>query len=292
MNVRRAILALLAISVVLSAGAGVANGDPPSAIGESQRASAEDNRPKAQSADRLEKMREMVRGVKLRSGDGDDHTILERSPEPLLRYADPPDNALEDATVWIWRRGQRPAAILKLEFYPRLEGRTIWSFCWTSVSNEPINGRFEDGKTWFAPSAKIEPEWLSEAPSPAVDAQQRLRQMRQIARRFTSYRVWGEENRTELRLLSRPLYRYRSEADGITDGAIFSIVKDTNPHVELLIEAALDDGMPRWRYSCVRHADAECHVLLDGREVWQAPRLAAVDSRQAYFWFQMPTAKQ
>lgn len=115
--------------------------------------------------------------------------------------------------------------------------------------------------------------------------------MRQLARRFTAYRIYEEHGRTQLRLLSRPVYRYQSEADGIGDGAVFSLVKDTNPHLELLIESALDGDSPRWRYACARHADAECHLLLDGHEVWQAEMRAEIDSRKPYFWFQTPATQ-
>lgn len=243
-------------------------------------------------AARLKEMRDIVSGIKLQSGVGDDRSVLELSPEPLLRYSDPPHHALEDATVWLWRRGERPAAILKLEFYPRFDGGPIWSFCWTSFSHDRIDGRFDGGKSWSAPPANITARWVPEAPSPAAIGQQRLRQMRQIARRFTCYRVYGDDNRTELRLLARPLYRYKSEVDRIIDGAVFGILKDTNPHVELLIEAALDGDLPRWRYSSVRHGDAECHLRLDGREVWQVPRNAAVDPRQPYFWYHMPALEK
>lgn len=246
----------------------------------------------SQHAARLKEMREIVHGITLQSGEGDERAALVLSPDPLLRYSDPPHEALEDATVWIWRRGERPAAALKLEFYPRLDRGPTWSFCWTSLSAARIDGQMEGGRSWSTRPAEIAPQWLPDAPLPADNADGRLRQMRQLARRFTAYRIYREHGRTELRLLSRPVYRYQSAADGISDGAVFSMVKDTNPHVELLIEATLDGESPRWRYACVRHADAECHLLLDGREVWQVEMRAAIDPRQPYFWFQTPATEK
>lgn len=148
------------------------------------------------------------------------------------------------------------------------------------------------GPSWSSRAAEIARQWLPDVQPPAHDADQRPRQMRSLARRFTAYGIYGEHGRTELRLLSRPVYRYSSEADGITDEAIFSMVKDTNPHIELLIESAVDGDAPRWRYACVRHTDAECHLLLDGGEVWQVDMRGAVDSRQPYFWFQTPAGQE
>src|SRR6185437_9433743 len=68
---------------------------------------------KAADADRsarLRTMHEIVGRIELESGGGDERRPLELLPEPILRYSDVP-HGLEDATVWIWRRGDRPAAL-------------------------------------------------------------------------------------------------------------------------------------------------------------------------------------
>jgi hypothetical protein len=237
----------------------------------------------------LRTMHEIVGRIELESGGGDERRPLELLPEPILRYSDAP-HGLEDATVWIWRRGERPAALLKLESYPMHESGAIWSFCWTSVWNSSVVAPFSGGKSWSAKSAEISQHWLPKATSPAKTPELRLRQLRETTRRFTAYRLYGEFGRTELRLLSRPVYRYQSETDGIVDGAVFYFTKDLNPHIVLSIEA-IDSGQERrWRYAAVRHSDAKCHLLLDGQEVWRVDRKAAVDRRQPYYWFQWPAS--
>jgi hypothetical protein len=251
-------------------------------------AAAEEESQEAQRAGRLTTMHDIVSRIRLQSGEGDERIALDLLPEPRLRYSDAP-HGLADATVWIWRRGERPAALLKLESYPtRFERGPIWSFCFTSVSSGPISAPFADGKSWSAKSPDLSPQALPDAAPPSDNAERRLRQMRDLARRFTAYRRYGEFGRTELRLLTRPIYRYKSEGDGIGDGAIFCLVKDSNPHILLFLESFSDAGDPHWRYWPVRHADAECHLLLDGSEVWQAEEGGAVDPRQPYYWFQMP----
>jgi hypothetical protein len=241
----------------------------------------------SQRASRLKVMHELVEGVKMRSGEAGELADLELVPDPVFRYADAPHESLEDATVWIWRRGERPVVLLKLEFYPRLRQQPTWSFGCCSATGSPVDAQFESGRTWSTTLPGGAPAWLPESGTPADDAETRLRQLREIARRFTAYRRYGELGRTELRLLTRAIYRYKSEPDGIIDGALFCVAKDTNPHIFLLIEAVKDGESRRWRYTAVRNADAECHLLLDEQEVWQADERVAIDPRQPYFWFQM-----
>lgn len=243
----------------------------------------------AESAARLKTMHEIVGRIRFTSGQGDERRPLELLPEPVLRYSDTP-HGLADATVWIWRRGERPAVLLKLESYPTFVPQPIWSFCLTSAWNGPVAAPFSAGNSWSAKSAEISPRWLPQAALPAKTPELRLRQLREMARRFTAYRVYGEFGRTELRLLSRPVYRYKDETDDIIDGAVFCIAKDLNPHIVLLIEAHKTGQESRWRYATVRHSDAECHLLLDGQEIWHAEMYAAVDPRQPYYWFQWPAS--
>jgi len=239
-------------------------------------------------AARLKVMRELLEGVKMYSGEAADRAQLELVPDPPLRYSDPPHESLEDATIWIWRRGDRPVVLLKVEFYPRLRPGPTWSFGCSSATSQPIDAQFANGRSWSTTLPGVTPEWLPESGTPADDAETRLRQLREISRRFTAYRRYGELGRTELRLLTRPIYRYKSEPDDIVDGAIFCMAKDTNPHIFFLIEAVKDGDLRRWRFMALRNADAECHLLLDDREVWKADERFAIDPRQPYFWFQMP----
>jgi hypothetical protein len=111
---------------------------------------------------------------------------------------------------------------------------------------------------------------FSEASPPAESKPRRLTQMRDLARRFsaTFYRAEPEEA-TPLRLLTTPIYRFAAEADGIVDGALFSLANATDPDVLLLVEAVRDgaDSPAYWRYSVARMTSAKLAVWLDGREV-------------------------
>ena len=115
--------------------------------------------------------------------------------------------------------------------------------------------------------------------SPEVDSRPfaRLRQMKDISRRFAAHQFWDPDNsRFELRLLVQPVHRYQDEAAKLTDGAMFVLAHGTNPEVLLQIEADAAERPPRWKYSLVRLGSAEMHVSLDGKEVWTEERTPGV----------------
>ena len=98
--------------------------------------------------------------------------------------------------------------------------------------------------------------------------------MRSICRDFAASSVSSQSERTELRLLPQPLYRYQSKNADVIDGALFSFVCSvgTDPEVFLLLEARkVDDGM-RWHYSLARFSHMNLFVTYKDREVWQAVR--------------------
>jgi hypothetical protein len=103
---------------------------------------------------------------------------------------------------------------------------------------------------------------LPDAPKPAATATARLTQMRQLARRFAAKETYFQE-KVECRLIAQPIDRYQSEAQKITDGAIFALANGTNPEIGIVIET---DGT-RWRYGVLRLSAAESSVTLDGKEV-------------------------
>ncbi len=72
---------------------------------------------------------------------------------------------------------------------------------------------------------------VSGAAAPATTPAERLRQMRDLAREFHIV-METESGRSDLRLLTQPVYRYEAK----TDGALFAFVLTTDPEAWLLIE--------------------------------------------------------
>jgi hypothetical protein len=115
--------------------------------------------------------------------------------------------------------------------------------------------------------------------------------MRRLAGRFDAHQFW--EDRFEVRLLPKPIYRYKDADGGIVDGAVFALVHGTNPEVLLLIEAhATDAGEPHWKAAFGSLAGARCIVRLDGKEYWTCPRHSGdpADPRQGLTKF-VPVAE-
>ena len=109
---------------------------------------------------------------------------------------------------------------------------------------------------------------MPDAPTPADDEAGRLRQMRDLARRFSAREFW--DGRTyALRLLPHPIDRYADPASGLVDGTIFTFANGTNPELLLLIEARRHgDGPAKWSYAAARFARSELFLKLGPRCSW------------------------
>ncbi|MBI3862264.1 MAG: hypothetical protein HY290_10250 [Planctomycetia bacterium] len=96
--------------------------------------------------------------------------------------------------------------------------------------------------------------------------------MRDLAGRFSAvvHLPPDETTITELRLMSRPVYRYKQETPDALDGALFSFVEATDPEALLLLEARRGKakGEFEWRYTLARVTSVRLIVRLDGKECW------------------------
>ncbi|MEX2027318.1 MAG: hypothetical protein WEH44_08450, partial [Pirellulaceae bacterium] len=132
--------------------------------------------------------------------------------------------------------------------------------------------------------------------APAVEETrpQRLRQMKALAERFRGTLLGWKRltiDREELRLLTRPLYRYDPKEGSVIDGAVFAFAMGTDPEILLLIEAVQDPGADaaRWQYAFVRRTSGELEARIGDQVVWQADRFPAQnDSRRSYYTIGTP----
>ena len=195
-------------------------------------------------------------------------------PQPLLRYSDPTRDlmdtsasALIDAGVWRLGEEGRPTALVVLEIYRAKDGKGTLAHEFISLSPQRFSlSHKEKSVQWEATGTDLKFVPLKEAPPPAKTAAGRLTQMRQLARRFTARETLGE-NVIECRLMSQPIDRYASEAEGIIDGAIFAYANGTNPELAVVLEA----DKTGWKYGILRLGAARSSVQLDDREVASFP---------------------
>jgi hypothetical protein len=142
-----------------------------------------------------------------------------------------------------------------------------------SLSPAVLTSTGKDSDSW-KPKAGLKLQPLADAPVPVPSANGRMQQMRTLCRDFSARSVSSRGERTELRLLPQPLYRYESTNPGVIDGALFAFVCSigTDPEVFMLLEAINSDDGPRWHYALARFSHMNLFVSFKDREVWQAIR--------------------
>jgi hypothetical protein len=221
---------------------------------------------------RLEYMQAMVASLVPESAELKSKASLALVAKPLLRYNDPTRggvkseaevNLLLDATVWRLGTEGRPTALVTLEFYQAPNGSRLLAYEFLSLTQSKFSLKHKTQTVrWDATASGLHLKELPEAPKPGATAAARLVQMRQLVRRFGAKEQFNKEQ-IECRLLAQPLDRYQSEADKITDGAIFALANGTNPEIGILLET---DG-ERWKYGILRLGAAASKVYLDEKEI-------------------------
>lgn len=142
-----------------------------------------------------------------------------------------------------------------------------------SLSPVPLVANSTPRAAW-RPKAGLKRQQFDEAPAPLEKAPVRLAQMRRLAGGFSAHTESLDGGRTELRLLSAPLYRYESTSPEAVDGALFAFVCSvgTDPEAFLLLEARPTDDGPRWHYALARFSHLDTFVSYGGKQVWKAVR--------------------
>ena len=200
---------------------------------------------------------------------------VEMLDRPVLIFGDSA-RANQNGSVWVFGTKGRPLAFIEL--YKGTARTDRWVHAATLTGKDLIVMKTPLSGQWKPEKLQIEPAAIADAPPPEAKETQRLRQARELARRFNAHEFWDPDNsRSELRLLAQPVHRYSDEKQELQDGAAFVIAHGTNPEVVLLIEALGKDlKTARWHYSLARLGSAEIHVELDGKEVWKCGRAPGV----------------
>ena len=104
--------------------------------------------------------------------------------------------------------------------------------------------------------------------------------MAQIAREFKGQMTgWknDDSDREFLRLLGKPLFRYKPETPDIVDGAVFAFAQGTDPEILLLLEARQKEGAKdsTWQYAFVRRTSGGLKAWHKDELVWEAEKFPA-----------------
>ena len=238
---------------------------------------------KKEGAERLEEMRRRAQALNASLVNNGKRERVELVQEPLLRYSDPARET-SDGSLWVWGRKGRPVALLSLFYEPLGTGRIRMVYELVSLSRTPVVVDAGPRWTWTPRNSGLEIQAFPEAPEPAATSAARLRQMKQLAQRFTASERSTQGEEYQLRLLPQPIHRYDDTDAGLVDGSFFVFAYGTNPEILLVIECQRRESSPAtWQYGAARLSVAELTLKVDDHEVYHEPHLLGVAPADPYF---------
>ena len=239
---------------------------------------------KKQRAARLEMMRGWASSLAVKvdiDGEFVERQILDI---PLLHYHNLPGETL-DATLWAWGSGGRPIALASISRERNVSNIEKWSCELVSLADKPVMLTAIPGWKWAPATSGIEWKPVADAPVAGETLVVRLRQMKEIARRFSATGIYQDgKERIELRLIDRALHRFSDPEHGLIDGAVYAFACGTNPEVLLLIECRKDgSGNVAWHQGFARLGAGHLAARLGDRVVWERPEIKSWNAAEPYF---------
>lgn len=193
--------------------------------------------------------------------------------KPIYQWARSGPHDGNNGAIYVWTNQGCAEAVACFWRAPDGDGKVSIAHELHSLSPRVLVSQ-RDGLHDWKPTAGLLRRPVPDAAVPAATARARLQQMRAIGRIFAARSVSSGGERTELRLLPQPLYRYDSTSPDVIDGALFSFVCSvgTDPEVFLLLEAVKTKQGAQWHYAVARFSHLNLFVDFQEREVWQAVR--------------------
>ena len=209
--------------------------------------------------------------------------------KPVLQWSQPVRGGA-DGAVFVWTQAGRPVAIGTLFIWPTDDGRQGVAHELHSLSTSPFVAIWRDRK-WTPPRDSVAWKPLPAMRAAAATAEQRLRQMRDAARQFQAESTDKKDQKWDLRLLPRPIYRYElvgadapPEGDReVSDGALFGFVEGTDLEIVLAIQARKAAKGRQWEYALARMSDFRLKVSRDEKVVWEVAPTGFDNPRVAYY---------
>ena len=236
----------------------------------------------------LADMRTAVKAMKVAERRGDTLQPARVVAEPIFRYSDP-QREIVDGTMWVWTIDDLPVMTMKLECCSLPEPERRWLFNVGSTSTKlievkwPFEHVFESKK----PGLKFQP--LEAGPKHAESRSGRLLQLKQLSRKFSATMLGaaGPDDKSEMRLLPTPLFRYSSKAGNIADGALFGLsATGTNPDAIVAIQWREEGTTGHWEFACMGTTNGGLQIRLDDTEVWSQPILVGQGPEfETWAWF-------
>jgi hypothetical protein len=205
----------------------------------------------------------------IRVGDDEKAKPLELQREPILKWSNPERGEVH-GNVFVWTRDGRP--LVTASIFKWFTPHTHMSHEFQSLAEEPLVAKFHGKQVWKTGESGLKFTDVPKAPAPAAEEAQRFLQMKQLAKDFSGDKKEREDvNRTELRLLPQPVYRYSAPKQGVFSGGLFTLVHGTDPEIWVLIEArGKDVATARWQFAAARMNSVEMKLRYKDEKVWSA----------------------
>jgi hypothetical protein len=193
--------------------------------------------------------------------------------EPVYRWTNASRANGQSGAMFVWTFEGRPVALGGVFSNPE-DGRRIIQHEFHALGPLRLFPRVKDARLEWLPRTGVPLHPLPDAPAPEATAKRRSLQIRELARAFTAHTVDDLGARWQLRLLSRPLYRYEMAGSDLIEGAIFAFTSDagTDPEIILVLEAVKDGEKETWHYRTVRFSISSLYVQYKGKEIWTSLR--------------------
>jgi hypothetical protein len=203
---------------------------------------------------------------------------LKLEPKSVLRWTNPGTGRVY-GDLYIWTAGGRPEVVMSL--FKAWEPANGFHTEMHSLSLVPIDAERKGQLMWHPIKPGVDLKSLVDVAAPEDSPARRLIQMRGLAKEFTAvltdFRRTNTGERQELRLLTQPLFRYRSTDAALIDGAMFAFVLGTDPEMFLLIEARQSQGNSGWQYGVARMNNDSMIALHKEQEVFHFERTTGDD---------------
>lgn len=220
-----------------------------------------------------------------------DSASLQLVKDPILNWSQPVRGGA-DGAVFVWTQDGRPLVIGAIFCWPSGDGRQGISHELHSLSTTPLVGKWHD-RVWTPPKDSVTWTTLSDVAPPGESPEQRLRQMRDLARSFTAESYDKDKGaRWDLRLLPRPIFRYdtgngsgvKGADREILDGALFGFIEGTDLEIVLLLQARQTAAGTHWEFALARMSDYRLVVHRQEKTVWEVPSVEFDNNpRLAYY---------
>lgn len=194
--------------------------------------------------------------------------------EPVFRWQNFDREGGQTGAMYVWLQDGVPVVLGGIFSNPAGKGRRDIIHEFHALGPDRLFPELKDSQGKWSPSAGVTMLALPGSPDVEETPSKRMLQLRSIGRDFAAATLDDQNQRWQLRLLPKPLYRYENAKRGIIDGAILAFLSDvgTDPEIILILEARQEAGQKRWYYRTVRLSISDLFVDYKGERVWTSLR--------------------